>query len=67
MYLDPELTGLGLGHRIIEAGGRRVATTWPEVTTLVADILPGNDASAAAFAHAGYARQATRWTRAMPT
>ena len=63
VYLDPELTGLGLGPRVIEAGRRHVASASPEVTTLVADILPGNDASATAFTHAGYGRVSTRWTR----
>lgn len=63
VYLDPDLTGLGLGRRILEAGRRYVASTSPAVTTLIADILPANVASAAAFELAGYALRSARWTR----
>jgi UDP-2,4-diacetamido-2,4,6-trideoxy-beta-L-altropyranose hydrolase len=63
VYLDPDLHGLGLGRRILEAGRRHVASTSPSVATLIADVMPANVASAAAFERAGYARHSTRWTR----
>ena len=63
VYLDPDLTGLGLGRRVLEAGRRRLASTSPSVATLIADILPANVASAGTFEQAGYARCSARWTR----
>jgi RimJ/RimL family protein N-acetyltransferase len=63
IYLDPDLTGLGLGRRILDAGRRHVAAAAPRVATLVANILPANLASVAAFAEAGYEQDGARWTR----
>jgi UDP-2,4-diacetamido-2,4,6-trideoxy-beta-L-altropyranose hydrolase len=63
IYLDPGLTGLGLGRHILEAGRRQVADTAPQVATLFADILPANRASASAFAEAGYVQVGARWNR----
>lgn len=63
IYVDPELTGLGLGRRILEAGRIDLASRCPSVATLVADILPANVASSAAFRQAGYRRTGPRWTR----
>lgn len=54
-YLDPELTGLGLGSATLRAAQRWIAgnRTW---ACIVARVLDGNAASAQAFAAAGFAR-----------
>lgn len=54
IQVAPGLTGRGLGPAMLQAGTERLARERPGVTELVADILPGNAASQAAFAEAGY-------------
>ena len=56
LYLDPGLHGLGLGTALLRAGQAWVRRREPSVARLLADILPGNEASAAAFAAAGFGR-----------
>lgn len=61
IYLDPALTGLGLGPRLLRAGQR-----WTRDSTslerLVATILPSNRASLRAFEDAGFVRGEPLWT-----
>ena len=54
-YLDPELTGLGLGSAALRAAQRWIEAR-ADVSRIVAHVLPGNRASANAFAAAGFAR-----------
>lgn len=56
LYLDPGLQGLGLGTALLRAGQAWIRQREPSVARLLADVLPGNEASAAAFAAAGFAR-----------
>lgn len=61
IYLDPALTGLGLGPRLLRAGQR-----WTRDNTalerLVATILPGNRASLRAFEDVGFVCGEPLWT-----
>lgn len=61
IYLDPALTGLGLGPRLLRAGQR-----WTRENTalerLVATILPANRASMRAFEGAGFVRGGPQWS-----
>ena len=63
LYLDPELTGLGLGRRLLEAAQRWIVTQAARIRRLAAEVQPENAASAGAFRAAGFA-QATpsTWT-----
>ncbi len=61
IYLDPACTGLGLGPWLLRAAQRHVADE-PVLRGLMAHIRPGNHASEAAFAAAGFARGEAFWT-----
>jgi UDP-2,4-diacetamido-2,4,6-trideoxy-beta-L-altropyranose hydrolase len=62
LYLDPALHGLGLGASLLRAGQRWIAEHGAPVEHLVAEVLPGNESSRAAFEAAGFARQgAQHW------
>lgn len=54
-YLDPELTGLGLGSATLRAAQRWIGEH-AAGARIVAQVLPQNSASANAFAAAGFAR-----------
>jgi UDP-2,4-diacetamido-2,4,6-trideoxy-beta-L-altropyranose hydrolase len=54
LYIDPELTGLGLGRRLLEAAKRWVTMQSARVRRVVAEVLPENTASARAFRAAGF-------------
>lgn len=61
LYLDPALTGLGLGTAMLTAAQRWVAEQRPGLR-LVAEVRTGNDASQGAFRAAGFSRAAPeRW------
>lgn len=66
IYIDPVLTGVGLGPRMLEAAARWAAGPGGGLQRLVAEIDPRNTASAAAFARSGF-HQVTprRWTRSL--
>jgi len=64
IYVDPALTGLGLGPAML-----RAAQAWARgpaaprrPARLAADILPANAASIASFEAAGFVRAGGRWT-----
>jgi UDP-2,4-diacetamido-2,4,6-trideoxy-beta-L-altropyranose hydrolase len=61
IYLDPACTGLGLGPWVLRAA-QRWAAREPEPRGLLAHIRPGNRASEAAFAAAGFERGEPFWT-----
>jgi UDP-2,4-diacetamido-2,4,6-trideoxy-beta-L-altropyranose hydrolase len=61
VYADPALTGLGLGAAILEAGLSWCRRARPETKRLVAEILPENKASRAAFGKAGFVQYADQW------
>jgi UDP-2,4-diacetamido-2,4,6-trideoxy-beta-L-altropyranose hydrolase len=54
LYIDPELTGLGLGKAMLEASQRWITAQAPRINRVVAEVLPGNTASAGAFRAAGF-------------
>jgi UDP-2,4-diacetamido-2,4,6-trideoxy-beta-L-altropyranose hydrolase len=66
LYLDPALHGLGLGSALLEAAKGWVLGNEPAIKRLVAEVLPGNEASRAAFRSAGFKQAATahhwNWT-----
>lgn len=56
LYLDPALHGLGLGAALLQAGQRWVREREAGLARLVAEVLPGNVASSAAFDAVGFVR-----------
>lgn len=56
VYLVPGREGRGEGARLIRTGSRWLASHWPTVTAIDAEILEINRASAGAFAAAGFSR-----------
>lgn len=54
--LAPRDRGKGYAAPLLLAGEAALRARWPDVHRLFALILPGNDASAAAFGRAGYDR-----------
>ena len=63
IYIDPELTGLGLGNRLLEAAQRWVATQAARIRRVVAEVQPENAASAGAFRAAGFTQtNPSTWT-----
>jgi len=63
IYLDPALTGLGLGTELLIAASQWSKTQMPEVTRLVAEILPENAPSVSAFRAAGFVSSNGKWIR----
>jgi UDP-2,4-diacetamido-2,4,6-trideoxy-beta-L-altropyranose hydrolase len=62
IYLDPDLTGLGLGARMLSVGQRWIAADMPRLTHLRAEILEANKSSATVFNSAGFVQVApTQW------
>jgi RimJ/RimL family protein N-acetyltransferase len=62
IYLDPDLTGLGLGTALLTAGQRWVTEKRPAICRLIADIDPDNLSSQRAFTAAGFTVNDGRWT-----
>lgn len=61
IYLDPDLTGLGLGSLILLAAQRAVTAGDLGVSKLRAEILPENLASESAFRNAGFQFSSGLW------
>ena len=62
IYIDPDLTGLGLGPAVLAAGQRSVLDGTTGVRALRAEILPANRASASAFKSAGFEQTGSLWS-----
>lgn len=66
LYLDPALHGLGLGVAMLTAAKDWATRNEAAVERLVAEVLPGNEASHAAFRAAGFEQAANlhhwNWT-----
>lgn len=56
LYLDPSLHGLGLGVALLKAAQAWTRCNEPKIERLVAEVLPGNEASLATFRAAGFER-----------
>lgn len=65
IYLDPQLTGLGLGPRLLRLGHEWLRRHRPCTQRMLALIRPDNLASSHAFASAGFRRRAADglWVR----
>jgi UDP-2,4-diacetamido-2,4,6-trideoxy-beta-L-altropyranose hydrolase len=63
IHLDPDLLGLGLGAPLLAAAERQYRTMQPPSTTLYAEVLAGNTASARLFQNAGYAPDGKGWSK----
>ena len=61
IFIDPELTGLGLGKAMLLAGQEWASQSGTGWKRLQAEILPENQASMAAFAATGFRRQGPAW------
>jgi UDP-2,4-diacetamido-2,4,6-trideoxy-beta-L-altropyranose hydrolase len=61
IYVDPSLTGLGLGRAILRAGQEWARSAGAALARLEAEVAPDNTASNAAFAAAGFVKRDTRW------
>lgn len=57
IYLDPEMTGLGLGSPLLRAGQVWLLQNHPEVNTVLAEVMPENNASLHVFLAAGFQEQ----------
>ena len=63
IYLDPSLTGLGLGVKVVDAARRWVKENRVDVCQLLAVIDSRNSASQSAFASAGFTLSGNHWVR----
>lgn len=65
IYLDPEMTGQGLGQKLLRAGQDWLRQNHQEIETVIAEITPQNVASKRAFLAAGFKEQYTAlsWKR----
>jgi UDP-2,4-diacetamido-2,4,6-trideoxy-beta-L-altropyranose hydrolase len=62
LYLDPDLTGLGLGRYLLQAGERAMQLEAGDVA-FTATVMPGNDASVRLFTNAGYSGGPRRYDK----
>lgn len=54
IYLAPHRLGSGLGPNLLIAGELEMAAHWPDVTEILAEVLPTNGASRELFLSCGY-------------
>ena len=57
IYLDPDMTGLGLGESLLRAGQDWLLRNHPEVDTVLAEVMSRNTASLRTFFAAGFKEQ----------
>lgn len=57
IYLNPEMTGRGVGAYLLRAGQDWLLQNHPEIDSVVAEIMPRNIASLRAFLAAGFQEQ----------
>jgi UDP-2,4-diacetamido-2,4,6-trideoxy-beta-L-altropyranose hydrolase len=62
LYLDPDLTGLGLGRYLLQAGERAMRMEVGDVA-FTAIVMPGNETSARLFTNAGYSGGPRRYDK----
>lgn len=62
LYLDPDLTGLGLGRYLLQVGERAVQMEGGDVA-FTASVMPGNETSARLFTNAGYSGGPLRYAK----
>jgi RimJ/RimL family protein N-acetyltransferase len=59
IYLNPEQTGCGLGLGLLRKSQDWLLQNYPEIDTIVAEVMPKNIASLQAFLSAGFQEQYT--------
>lgn len=57
IYLDPDMTGYGMGRTLLSAGLNWLRENHPETNSVSAEILPKNSASVRIFQAAGFSEQ----------
>lgn len=62
LYLDPDLTGLGLGRYLLQAGEQAMRMGGGDVA-FSASVMPGNETSARLFTNAGYSGGPLRYEK----
>ncbi|WP_260955445.1 UDP-2,4-diacetamido-2,4,6-trideoxy-beta-L-altropyranose hydrolase [Pseudomonas citri] len=65
IYLFEHRLGQGWGRALLGHGETFVSAHWPELRSLVAQVLPGNDASLGLFRQAGFAQNTCVFTRVL--
>jgi UDP-2,4-diacetamido-2,4,6-trideoxy-beta-L-altropyranose hydrolase len=65
IYLLEGRLGLGWGRALLERGEEVVAAHWPQLTAITARVLPTNRPSMKVFAEAGFAQDASVFTRVL--
>lgn len=63
LYLDPDLTGLGLGRYLLQAGEQAVRSEIGDGIIITASVMPGNEISARLFTNAGYSGGPLRYAK----
>lgn len=63
LYLDPDLTGLGLGRYLLQTGEQAMRMEIGAPIAFSASVMPGNEASARLFTSAGYAGGPLRYAK----
>ena len=66
IYLFEGQFGLGWGRALLARGEAFVRARWPQLQSLSAQVLPGNQPSLRLFAEAGFTQSACVFTRLMP-
>jgi RimJ/RimL family protein N-acetyltransferase len=57
IYLNPEMTGRGLGKSLLRTGKDWLLQNYPEINTIVAEVMSKNIASLHVFLAAGFEEQ----------
>lgn len=57
IYLNPEMTGLGLGKKFLQVSRYWLIRNHPEIKTIIAEIFPDNVSSLNAFRAVGFQEQ----------
>jgi UDP-2,4-diacetamido-2,4,6-trideoxy-beta-L-altropyranose hydrolase len=57
IYLNPEMTGRGLGKSLLRTGKDWLLQNYPKINTIVAEVMPKNIASLHVFLAAGFEEQ----------
>lgn len=63
LYLNPDLTGLGLGRYLLGAGEQAMRMEIGEQIAFTASVMPGNETSARLFTNAGYSGGPLRYAK----
>ena len=65
LYIDPVLHGLGLGLQLLLAGEQFMAGCAKDIITIIAEVVPGNNASERLFTASGYTGGPLRYEKSV--